>query len=89
MSHENKKSNRFFDFVKDKDVFTESIQFTFNNGETEFKTGIGGICSLIMFTIVGAYACWQAAIMFKLEQFTIFERTQHSRSDLMKEFGVE
>ena len=75
MSQKNKKSNRFFDFVKTNDVFTESIQFTFNNGETEFKTGIGGLCSLLMFTIIGAYALWQAAIMFKLEQYSIFVRT--------------
>ena len=34
MSQQDKKSNRFVDFVKDKDVFTENIQFTFNNGET-------------------------------------------------------
>ena len=40
MSHENKKSNRFFDFVKDKDVFTESIQFTFNNGENTLEATI-------------------------------------------------
>ena len=89
MSQQDKKSNRFVDFVKDKDVFTESIQFTFNNGETEFKTGIGGICSLIMFTIVGAYALWQAVIMFKLEQFTIFERTQHSTVEAMSGFGIK
>ena len=75
MSQKNKKSNRFFDFVKTNDVFTESIQFTFNNGETEFKTGIGGLCSLLMFTIIGAYALWQSAIMFKLEQYSIFVRT--------------
>ena len=34
MSQQDKKSNRFVDFVKDKDFFTENIQFTFNNGET-------------------------------------------------------
>ena len=42
-----------------------------------------------MFTIVGAYALWQAVIMFKLEQFTIFERTQHSTVEAMSGFGIK
>ena len=70
-------------------MFTESVQFTFNNGETEFKTGIGGMCSLLMFTIVGAYALWQAVIMFKLEQYTIIERPQHNHEEAMSGFGIK
>lgn len=89
MSQKNKKSNRFFDFVKGNDVFTESVKFTFNNGKTEFKTGIGGIFTILMFTIIGGYALWQAAIMFRLEKFTIVERTQNSKDEAMRGLDKE
>ena len=67
----NVKSNRCGDFLQDQDVFTEHVQFTFNGGETEFKTRVGGFCSILMFTIVLTFAIYQAIKMFKLEQFSI------------------
>ena len=66
-----KKSNAFLDFIQGQDQFTESIQFSFDNGETEFKTRIGGICSIILNSILLGYAIWQALVMFKFEEYTV------------------
>ena len=42
-----------------------------------------------MFTIVGGYSLWQAIIMFKLEEFTIFARVQHNHFQAKDAFGGE
>ena len=42
-----------------------------------------------MFTIVGGYSLWQAIIMFKLEEFTIFARVQHNHFRAKDAFGGE
>lgn len=37
------------------DYFPEVVQFSFNNGETEFKTKMGAFFSLVMFILVLAF----------------------------------
>ena len=83
-----KKFTNFVQLIKDQDVFTESIAFTFDKGQTQFKTKIGGLCSLLMFTIVLAYALWQAIIIFKYQQYTINVHTQSKFYDTFNEFGI-
>ena len=69
-----KKSNAFLDFIQRRDQFSESIKFSFENGETEFKTRIRGVCSIILNIILLGYAIGQAfkslehSVTYKVQQ---------------------
>ena len=85
-----KKSNAFLDFIQGQDQFTESIQFSFDNGETEFKTRIGGICSIILNSILLGYAIRQALVMFKFEEYTVTYKVQQRGYNQIEVFsGLE
>ena len=58
-----KGMTKFIDIVKEQDVFTKQIRFTFDKGKTEFKTGFGGACSIIMFVLVCAFAVQRIVTM--------------------------
>ena len=85
-----KKENVFFRTLKFMDAFKEPIKLSFDRGvRNEFSTSLGGVCSIMMYVIVLAYALQQAVIMFKLQQFEVKETTDYGVYNNTYKFGAE
>lgn len=63
------------------------MQFTFKYDETELKTVIGGIYSLLMFSLVLEQALWCEIKILRLEQYSFLVRQQHYRTEEISGFG--
>ena len=76
-------------FIKNLDIFGQSIQLTFRK-ESKFKTQMGGIISLIFFLVLGYLIALKTAEFSDIDNAHTYTRTVTNTDDSPQDlFGLD
>ena len=84
-----KKNSKLSDTIRGVDAFSENVQFTFDEGKSQFKTALGGTCTIVMLFIVLAYAALQWLLIIQHEDASVSSHLDFKAIPQTEKYGQD